>query len=176
MRLYDDTFAYAWLVEGGVALSPRFGAGVELSLPSTATGDTLVGLGRTIIIGRQRERVWLGVARFRIIATNVLAADVIAGAGILFQQHRQGACTPAVPSCNTTAGPILETRAPALVIGVDVPVRMARFFSVAVEPRAYVLRRGEQASSPPLFPPWQFEYHSSTRFTVGASARLAWSR
>jgi hypothetical protein len=174
MRLFEDGWASAWLVEAGAALSPRLGIGVEVSQPSAATAFTTVGLGRFQISGRQEERVLLGVIRGRLAEERRWALDVVGGAGVLFQHHESGGCVPAVARCEDTSGPALDEQAPAFVFGMDLPVRLARHFAIAAALRAYVLTRGDHTSAQDINLAWQFEWRSSTRGAVTLNGRVMW--
>ena len=70
----------------------------------------------------------LATVRGRLAGTNRLALDAVGGAGILFQHHASGLCTPAQSRCEDTSGRSLDEQAPAFVVGVDIPVRLARHF------------------------------------------------
>lgn len=172
MRLFEETASHMWLVEGGLAIAERVGVGVEYSRPSAVTGSTTVGVGRFQIVGRQEEQLTLGVMRARLYGSSHVAFDVVGGAGVLVHRHLTGNCTPPRERCDSTEGPSLYGKAPAFVVGADLPFRVARHLAVAAQPRLYLLRRGdysEQGSAP-----WQYEHHSSTRFGLGVSGRVVW--
>ena len=172
MRLYDGASAVNWMIDGGIGLGSRVGAGIEYSRPRTLTGSTVVGVGRTQIVGRQVEHVAVGVLRGRVAGRGAWALDVVGGAGVLVHHHFSGGCTP--PKQPRTDCPAdrsaLYGKAPAIVAGVDVPVQPAGHFAVVFQPRYYVLRRGDNPT-PRTF---QVEHHSSTRFAMNLGARLLW--
>ena len=174
MRLYEEGWATVWVVEAGAAVSERVGVGVEYSQPSAATAFTTIGAGRAQIAGRQEERVLLGLLRFRLAGVNRLALDVVGGAGMLFQHHESGGCVPAQNRCENTDGLSLDERAPAFVLGLDVPIRVARHFEIAADARAYLLRRGEHTSATDVNLSWQYEWRSSTRVALGVIGRFVW--
>jgi hypothetical protein len=174
MRLFEEKHALLWLAEGGLALSDRVGLGVEYSQPSAATAFTTVGLGRFQIAGRQQERVVIGLLRARLGNAGRLAFDVVGGAGVVFQRHETGNCTPAQTRCEAIDGPALEERAAAVAAGVDLPVRLARHFELAAIGRTYFLRRGEHTSASDPSLPWQFEWRSSTRLAILVDGRIVW--
>jgi hypothetical protein len=163
MRLFEEKLATALVVEAGAALGARVGIGVEYSQPSAATAFTTVGLGRAQIAGRQEERVIVGLLRGRLSSTRRWALDVVGGAGVLFQHHESGGCVPAVARCEDTSGLAVDERAPAIVFGIDVPVRAARHFEVVAALRAYHLRRGEHTSAQDINLSWQYEWLVHTR-------------
>ncbi len=174
MWLYEEGRSIVWLVETGVALSQRFGIGVEYSQPSAAIASTLVSLGRAQIAGRQEERVLLGVLRGRLAGENSLALDVVGGAGAVFQHHETGSCVPPVARCESTDGPSMNHQAPVFMVGMDVPFSVARHFAIGVQARIYALRRGEQTSESNLSLPWQYGWRPSTRVAIGMAGRLVW--
>ncbi len=170
MRLFEDSRGI-WFLEGGAALSARFGLGVEFVQPTAVTTSTSGRFGTSW--GRQEERALLGLVRGRVGATERIALDVVGGAGLLFQRHeiRFAPCI----GCPLTPSGTLANQAPALAFGADIPVRVGRGLVVAGVARCYVLRRGDHVSNIPseIFP-WQHEWKSSTRFGVGISARAVW--
>jgi hypothetical protein len=174
MRLFEEGLAAVWLIEGGAAVSKRVAIGAEFSQPSAATAFTTVGVGRAQISGRQEERVLLATVRGRLAGTTRLALDAVGGAGILFQHHESGSCTPAQTRCEDTSGPSLDERAAAFAVGVDIPVKLARHFEIAADVRAYFLRRGEHTSETDINLSWQFEWQSSSRAAVAVTGRAVW--
>jgi hypothetical protein len=174
MRLFEKGVAAVWLLEAGAAASERIGIGVEYSRPSTATAFTTIGAGRAQIAGRQQEQQLLAMVRARLIGVNRWAADMVGGAGILFQHHESGQCVPARTRCENTDGFSLDHRAPAFAAGLDIPVKVASHFEMVVDARAYFLRRGEHTSASDINLSWQYEWQSSTRATVGVIGRVVW--
>jgi hypothetical protein len=174
MRLYEQNQAFVWVAEGGFAVARRLGIGLEYSEPSAATAFTTVGLGRFQISGRQEERVVIGLLRVRLGRSGRLAFDVVGGGGVVFQHHETGSCIPPQARCETTDGPVIDERAPALAVGLDVPVRLARHFEVAAAARSYFLRRGEHTSESDLSLQWQYEWRSSTRLAILVGGRILW--
>jgi hypothetical protein len=172
MRLGSE--ARLWILAGEVSarVAPRFAIGAEAVDLGPATGATS---GRSFrSSGTQRERAILGVVRGRVAANDRVAADLLGGAGVLFQRHsvaEQACFIECVPSVTEE----LTHRAPTFVAGVDVPVALGRYFSIAAIGRYYFLRRGDNVPSGPTDRlRWQFEYRSSSRIAIGASARVAW--
>jgi hypothetical protein len=164
---------YTWVVEGGVGLSRRIGIGVEYSRVSRVAAVTRGSSFQSR--GEQHERTLMPLVRVRVTASRVVALDAVGGVGVLFQEHERvefpcfsGNC----PGRTET----LTRRVPAVMFGADVPVRLAPHLTVAATVRAHLLRRGEAAFDPVTgrFPPWQYEWSSSTRLAFGGSARLAW--
>ena len=174
MRLFEEKVATALVVEAGAALGARVGIGVEYSQPSAATAFTTVGLGRAQIAGRQEERVVVGLLRGRLAGTEHWALDIVGGAGVLFQHHESGGCVPAVTRCEDTGGLALDERAPAFVVGLDVPVRAARHFELVAALRIHSLRRGEHTSAQDINLSWQYEWRSTTRAAATLNGRLVW--
>ena len=174
MRLYEDEQATMWLIEGGVAVSERLGIGVEYSRPSAATAFTTFGAGRFQSSGRQEEQVLVGLLRARLAGAGVWAVDLVGGAGVLLQHHATGLCDPAQTVCEADDGPAVDERALTLVFGADLPLRLARHFSLVPAFRLYSLRRGDHTSETDINLPWQFEWQSSTRAAVLVSGRATW--
>jgi hypothetical protein len=169
MRLNDGS-ALVWLLEGGARVSSRFGIGVELFQPSLLTGSTS-GISFTSA-GRQIERALVGLVRARVGASDRLAVDLVGGGGVLFQHHelRNGPCS----GCAVTFQSDFDQRAPAFVVGVDVPVRAGRHFEVDPLVRYYALQRGDHTTELPTLVPWQFEFKSSARLAFGINGRARW--
>lgn len=174
MRLYKEGLARTWLVEAGAAITGRLGIGAEYSQPSAATAFTTVGAGQAQIAGRQEERVLLATVRARAIGMNRWALDLMGGAGVLFQHHESGGCVPARTLCDNTSGWFLDARAPAFVVGLEVPVRLASHFEIVTSARAFALRRGEHTSATDINLTWQYEWKSSTRAAVVVGGRVVW--
>ena len=174
MRLFEASHAFVWLIEAGAAVSERVGIGAEYSQPSPATAFTTVGAGRFQSAGRQEEQVLLATLRARVGGASRWAADVVGGAGILFQHHGSGTCVPAQVRCENTDAGSLDERAPAFALGLDVPLRMARHFDVVADARTYFLRRREHTSRTDINLSWQYEWQSSTRTAIGLIGRIVW--
>ena len=180
MRLGShEGVAAVWLVEAGAAASERVGVGVEYSQPSAATGETYVGLGGTgslaTDVGRQEERLLLGMVRARLAGVNRWGADIVGGAGILFQHHKSGGCRGIQSRCeNYTAS--LHARRSAFAVGLDIPVTVVRHFEMVADGRAYFLMRGDHISDAAhnQYLLWAYEWRSSTRVTVGIIGRVVW--
>lgn len=172
MRLVNETGSHMWLVEGGVALSERLGFGIEYSRPSAVSGSTTVGVGRAQIVFRQQEHVTVGLVRARLFGSRYVSLDAVGGAGLLVHRHLTGSCEPPRPQCDDTGGPSLYGKAPAFVVGADMPFEIVRHVAFVVQPRLYMLRRGDSPTDPSVRS--QFEYHSSTRFAVGVGGRVMW--
>ena len=173
MRLVSDGSLFVWLVEGGAALSRRVGVGVEFVQSSAVSGATRGITWRAS--GRQEERVLLGLLRFRALASERFGLDIVGGAGVLFQHHEKWFEDCFLGSCGDTLE-TLHRRAPALVVGAEVPIRLGRHFWVAGLARCYALRRGDHVAEqhPRELIPWQYEWKSSTRVAFGISARAGW--
>jgi hypothetical protein len=174
MRLYEDPRARVWLIEAGAAVSERIGVGVEYSRPSAVKAFTTVGAGRAQISGRQEEQTLLGVVRGRLAGSGRWAVDAVGGAGVLFQHHESGSCAPVRTRCDDTSGLSVDEHAPAFMVGAQVPIRVARHFEIAIDTRAWFLRRGEHTSASDINLTWQFEWRSSTRLAALAGARFVW--
>ena len=174
MRLFEEGLAYVWFVEGGAAVSRRLGIGLEYSRPEPATAFTTVGAGRLQISGRQEEWNLLALVRTRVAGTNHLAADVVGGAGVMFQHHQMGVCEPAVLRCENRDGPALDRWAPAFAGGLDVPVSVAPHFTIGAAARVYFLRRSTHVTGDGQIHPWQQEWRPSVRTAIVLDARLTW--
>jgi hypothetical protein len=171
MRLFDEASSLVWLIEGSAALSRRFGLGIEFAQPSAVSATTS---GRSFHeSGRQVERLLVGLFRARVVGFKHGAVDVVTGGGVLFQHHeRQFA--PCSSGCEDTLDETLDHRAPALAIGTDVLIHVTRHLQVSAPARIYALRRGEHTTKGTVLIPWPYEWKSSTRVSVGATARVTW--
>jgi hypothetical protein len=173
MRLYEDGLAAVWLVEAGAAVANRVSLGVEFSRPTAATAFTTVGLGRSQIAGRQEEWVLMPLARVRLAGTGRWALDAVGGAGLFFQHHESGSCTPAQDRCETTDnGPSRETFAWTGLAGFDVPIRIGRHVEIAAGLRSYFLRRQRRPTVNERNLEWQFETRPSTRVAAVVVVRV----
>jgi hypothetical protein len=172
MRLGSDARPWIYSAEFSARVAPRLAIGAEAIDFGIATGATS---GRTFRSeGEQRERALMGLLRVRAAGSERFALDVGGGGGVLFQRHI-AATTSCIISCTETFTTELTARSPAFFIGVDVPVRIARHLWIAGLGRYYFLNRGDHTSTDPRAPvTWQFEYVSSRKFAVGASARVHW--
>jgi hypothetical protein len=168
MRLAADTRARAWFVEAGLALSGRVGVGLEFGGPSEATGETR-GIS-FISRGLQRERFLIGVGRVRVVGSSRWGVDVIGGAGALFQHHESlwAFCA----TCKDAGRTIVHHDAPAFVVGVDVPFRVAGPLWLGAVVRYHVLARGWHQGEGPEYVPWQDEWKSSRRLSAGLDFRI----
>jgi hypothetical protein len=173
MRLLEDGLAAVWLVEVGAAVADRVSLGLEFSRPTAATAFTTVGLGRSQVAGRQEEWVLMPMARVRLAGRGRWAFDAVGGAGLFFQRHESGSCTPAQDRCETTDnGPSRETFAWTGLVGVDVPLRIARHFEIAAGLRSYFLRRQRRPTVNERNLEWQFETRPSTRVAAVVVVRV----
>jgi len=172
MRLANEASIGGWFGEVGLPIKGRLGAGVEFSGTSDATGET-----RGISFesrGRQRERTVIGLAKVRVVGTSRLGVDLIGGAGTLFQHHEalESSCVVR-PVCSDFTRTTLDRRAPAFVVGADVPLRIAGPIMIGAVARYSFLDRGRHQTQPgTVFVPWQFEWRSSTRVSVGVDLRI----
>jgi hypothetical protein len=167
MRLASDASRRGWVVEAGFPVKARVGIGVEFGGPSDATGETR-GMSFDSR-GRQRERLLMGVVRVRAAGTARWNVDVIGGAGALFQHHE--ASDASCPTCDEFKQTMNHV-APAFVAGGDAFVRVRGPVWAGVLVRYHVLTRGSHQSQVPVLVPWQFEWKSSNRFSVGIAVRL----
>ena len=173
MRLGQDTRRWILSGEFGARVGRRVGLGAEAIDFGTATGETSGISFRSR--GEQRERAIVGVLRARAIGRAGVALDVVGGAGALFQQHTAIESPRVSSQLDPTVTFEYSHRAPLLVAGGDVPIRIGPHFSIAAITRYYSMRRGDNTPEDPRTPiRWQFEHESSNRFSVGASARVTW--
>jgi hypothetical protein len=172
MRLGSEARPWVLAGEVSVRVTPRVAIGAEAIDLGTATGETA---GRSFrSLGEQRERALMGLMRVRVSGSERVAVDLVGGAGVLWQRHSVF-FAPCFSGCAVSADGALTDHAPALVAGVDVPIRAGRYFSIAAIGRYFFLRRGDNVPSGPTDQlPWQFEYRSSGRIAIGASARVVW--
>ena len=171
MRLADAGSSMLWFVEGGAGLSSRLGLGAEFVQTRVLTGATA---GRSSNeSGRQRERMVMGLLRARAAARGEVAIDVVGGGGLLFQHHELRRA-PCFSGCADSVRELIDLRAPAFVLGADVPCRLGRHIGLSVVTRYYGLRRAERVSRPALLVPWQYETKPSTRLALGVSGRAVW--
>lgn len=172
MRLGGDARPWIYAGEVSARVAPRVAIGAEAIDLGTATGETS---GITFhSTGEQRERALVGLLRVRLIGRARVALDLVGGGGVLFQRHlaETEPCFSRCPALHMTE---VTNRAPAFLVGADVPIQVGRHFSIAAIGRYYSLKRGEHTATDPREPiPWQFEYESSSRIAVGASARVTW--
>jgi hypothetical protein len=160
------------VVDGGAALSRRFGVGVEYSRVSRVAADTRGSSFESR--GEQHERTVIALARFRVASSRPLALDAVGGAGVLVQQHERVEISCFL-GCAPRLTETLTRRVPAVMVGADVPVQLAPHFAIATTVRVHLLRRGEAVADPGTRPiPWQYELSSSSRVAAGGSARLTW--
>jgi hypothetical protein len=169
MRLAGDTSPRGWFVQAGLPVIGRFGVGIEFGGPADATGET-----RTIGFvsrGRQRERLLIGAGRVRVRGSSRWGVDVIGGAGALFQHHE--AVSASCTTCEPYRRDSVDHRAPAFVVGADVPFRLGGPLWIGAVLRYQALARGSHHSQiPALVLPWQYEWKSSRRFSVGIDLRI----
>ena len=168
MRLAADTSSAAWFVEAGLPIRGRFGVGIEFGGPSDATGETR---GRTFDSrGRQRERLLIGLGRVRVAGSSRWGVDAIGGVGTLFQHHEElEACCV---TCDDFRRDSLDHLAPAFVVGVDGPIRVAGALWIGAVVRYHVLAHGTHQTQIPVLVPWQYEWKSSKRLSVGIDFRI----
>ena len=171
MRLFEVKRSPIIMIDANARIVPRVAVGIELTQFDVARAGTS---GRSFrATGEQRERALLGVVRGRA-GGNRIAVDLIGGAGIL-SQHHEAAFTPCFTGCEVASTTELEHRAPVFAFGAEMPIRVAPHIVVAPFGRYYFLRRGNNLPSGPTdLLPWQFEYRSSQRATVGGLARVVW--
>lgn len=160
-----------WFIEGGVRLLPRIGVGVEFVQTAVLTAVTS-GLSFNAS-GRQRERTALGVLRARAAGNGRVAIDLVGGGGVLFQHHELR-FAPCFTGCADSRRESLDSRAPAFVLGADVPFRLGRRIALSAGTRYYALRRAKRISDTATLIPWQYETKPSTRLTLGVSVRAGW--
>jgi hypothetical protein len=172
MRLYEDGLAAVWLIEASAAVADRVGLGLEFSRPTAATAFTTVGLGRAQMAGRQEELVLMPLARVRLAGSGRWALDAVGGAGLLFQHHESGGCVPAQDRCDSTDGPSRDAFAGTLLAGLDLPIRVGRYFEIAAGLRSYFLRRETRPTVNERNLEWQFETRPSTRVAALVLVRV----
>ena len=171
MRIADDGSSLLWFVEGGARLSSRLGVGAEFTQAAEVTGATS---GRSFnSSGRQRERTIIGLLRARAAASETVAIDLVGGGGVLFQHHELR-FAPCFSGCADSRRESIDRRAPAFVLGADVPFRLGRHIGLSAVTRFYWLRREQRISDTTTLVPWQYETTSSTRLAIGVSARATW--
>ncbi len=163
--------SFGWAFEAGVALSHRFGVGIEFAgVPSLALETAGTSFRSR---GEQDERTLIPLARARVASSRTVALDFVGGVGLLIQQLKriEYAC---FRGCAPYQEETLTRRVPAVMLGVDVPVQVARHLAVAGVLRAHLLRRGEPTPLATGRIPWQHEWASSSRVAVGGTARVTW--
>ena len=142
---------------------------MEFGGPSEATGATT---GRSFDSrGTQRERLLIGLGRFRATGASRWGFDAVGGVGAVFQHHEARVAECA--TCPVVLSTTLEHRAPAFVIGADVPLRVGGALWIGLVARYQVLARGtHQSQINEAVVPWQYEWKSSHRFSIGADVRI----
>jgi hypothetical protein len=171
MRLATDGSSMHWFIEGGVRLLPRVGAGAEFVQTAVLTAATS---GRSFNeSGTQRERMVVGLLRARAAGTDTVALDLVGGAGVLFQHHERR-FAPCFTGCADSLRDSRDRRAPAFVLGADVPFQLGRHLGLSAVTRYYALRRAERIGDTTTLLPWQYETRPSSRLTIGVSARATW--
>jgi hypothetical protein len=171
MRLIGEDSSFPWFIEGGAAISSSVGVGVEFVQPTAVTASTS---GTSFhASGRQEEQELIGLLRGRAFSGARVALDVVGGAGVLFQRHEQR-FAPCFSGCPDTLSERLNRKAPAFILGADIPVHLARHVAIAGTGRYHFLRRGDHVTELPVLIPWQYEWTSSSRLSIGISARALW--
>lgn len=171
MRLSGEGSSFLWFIEGGAAISSRVGAGAEFVQPTAVAASTSGSSFHAS--GKQEERVLVGLLRGRTFSRANVAVDVVGGAGVLFQHHEQR-FAPCFSGCPDTVSEMLNRKAPSFMLGAEIPIRLARHAAITGTARYYYLRRGEHVTELPALSPWQYEWRSSTRLSVGIAARALW--
>ena len=172
MRLGSDARPWIYSAEVSARIASRVAIGAEAIDFGIATGETRGISFRST--GEQRERAIVGLLRARAGGGSRVALDLVGGAGVLFQRHL-AETAPCVGGCAAVLTTELTNRAPAFVVGAELPIQAGRNFPIAAIGRYYFLRRGDHTATSPTDPvPWQFEYQSSNRLGVGVSARVTW--
>ena len=170
MRLGADASKRTWTLAAGLPMFRRLGLGIELVGPSDATGETR---GRSFASrGRQRERLLLALARVRAAGTTRWGVDAVGGMGVLFQHHEAVDSSCANGPCVVVLRREMDHRAPAFVIGADVPLRVYRALWISGVVRYHILSRGSVLAQATVLVPWQFEWQSSSRFSLGVDIRI----
>jgi hypothetical protein len=171
MRLANEGSSMLWFIEGGTRLTSRIGLGAEFTQTPVLTAATS---GRSFNeSGRQRERMAIGLLRARAAASERVAIDVVGGAGVLVQHHELRSA-PCFSGCADARRESIDDRAPAFVLGADVPFRLGRHIGLSAITRYYALRRAERVSDTATLIPWQYETKPSARLAIGVSARASW--
>lgn len=172
MRLAQEARPWIFSAEVGIRVAPPIGVGAEAVDFGKAIGETRGNSFRSR--GEQRERAIVGLLRGRVWGSERVALDLVGGAGALFQRHIASQA-PCFSGCAVAVSGEYTHRAPVLVAGADVPIRLGHAFSIAAIGRYYSMRRGDNTPDDPRTPiPWQFEHESSSRLSAGASARVIW--
>jgi hypothetical protein len=166
-RQLGEGLGPVWLIEGGARLWGPLGVGLEFFRLPTISASTHGQSFNTA--GRQTERVVVGVLRARLAATDKIAADLVAGGGVLFQHHEL-AFAPCFTGCASSVGSV-DRRAPAFAMGFDVPFRLGRHIEVNWLTRFYPLRRADNRDQPTNL--W-LETKPSALMFIGMSARATW--
>ena len=173
MRLGSDARPWIYSGELSVRVAPRVAFGGEAVDFGLATGETSGISFRSR--GEQRERAIVGLLRIRTTGRARVALDVVGGAGALFQRHTAIEAPRVSSQLDPTVTFEYTHRTPLFVAGADVPIRLARNFSIAAIGRYYMMRRGDNTPEDPRQPiRWQFEHQSSSRIAIGAAARVTW--
>ena len=169
MRLAQDASRLGWFITAGIPVKGKLALGVEFGGPSDATGETA---GNSFVSkGRQRERLLMGTLRFRAAGTESWAVDVLAGAGVLF--HHNEALLSSCGSCTDFSKETSDHAPPSFVAGIDAFRTVRGPVSVGAVVRYHALTRGTAQSDAPVLVPWQFEWKSSSRFSIGLGIRVS---
>ena len=157
--------------EGGVRIGRRASLGLDFFRPRELTTVMFFRSGQ--IRGTQREHVWLATARARLAEVHGIAVDAVGGGGAIVQHHEQRVFLCAEICVTSTSS--MTNRAPAVMAGFDLPVRLAPFLAVAPTFRTYFLDRGEHnRADDGQRLSWPFQWRSSTRLVAGISGRVFW--
>lgn len=167
-----DAGPQIFTIEGSARIARRVAIGAEFMRPAPAEAVTQARNSNTL--GQQHEQALFATLRFRPAGRERVAIDLVAGAGVLFQHH-EVQFAPCFAGCAVVSTGTLTNRAPAQVIGADVPIRLEPHFVVAFTGRWHFLHRGDHSLlSQPRVSQWPFEWRSSSRHGIGVSLRAVW--
>ena len=157
-----DPYPLAWVVEGAVFISGPVAVGGELYHGPTRTSRYSSSGGS--LTEDYQETSLLGIARVRAAQSGRVAADLLAGAGIIFQ-HRTGF---SIPRSGSSPFQYEDTaQSPVFVFGGDAPITVNAHLAAVPTARLYFFR--SQALSGGIT-----DVHPTTGVTLGISGRITW--
>lgn len=142
----------------------RVGAGMEFTRLGSVKGSSSYHIVKTA--EDERESALLFLVQVRAVALGLVSIDVVGGAGVAW--HRESVTVTPQPICCFPTPPSITSidraRTGALVMGADVPLRLARILSIVPRARFYNVTRVTTAVLA----------RTSMRSGVGVSVRVMW--
>jgi hypothetical protein len=145
---------FAGLLEAGGGFK-RIGAGLEFTNLRTVAG----GYPR-LYADVETERAWSGLVHVRFAERSRVAADLVAGPGVVMQ-HRDDTDYP-IHGLGTVTETITDAKLPMFTVGLNVSVRVAPSLMLVPLARWYYIRRTPASDS----------QQTSKNFMVGAMIRV----